>query len=239
MSMLVIDDVAAGYGNLEVLHGVSLTVGEGELVALIGANGAGKSTLLRTVSGLIRPSRGTITVDGVPITGASSTRIAANGVVHVPENRRVFPASTVEENLRLGAYPLGRAGRRRAGATMELVFAQFPRLAERRGQLAGSMSGGEQQMLAIGMGLMARPRVLMLDEPSLGLAPIVVERIFAEIALVTQSGTTVLLVEQLAAVALGIADRGVVLQHGRVVTEGAPEQLRSDPAVRAAYLGTG
>lgn len=236
MALLEIDELVTGYGKVPVIHGLSLHVDEGELVAVIGANGAGKSTLLRTVSGIGRPFSGEIRLGGTPISKASPARIVSAGIAHVPENRRVFGAHSVTDNLRIGAY--GRR-RDRAGIAADIarLEEQFPILGERRHQLAGSLSGGQQQMLAIAMAMMARPRVLMLDEPSLGLAPIIVEKLFEEIQRLRADGTTVLLVEQLAQAALGIADRGLVIQLGRIIAEGSAASLRADDAIRAAYLG--
>jgi len=236
MSLLEIEQLVTGYGKVPVIHGVTIHVDEGELVAVIGANGAGKSTLLRTISGISRPFSGDIRFDGVSLAKASPARIVASGIAHVPENRRVFPAHTVTDNLRIGAY--GRR-RDRAGVTGDIARMEehFPILGERRSQLAGLLSGGQQQMLAIAMAMMARPRLLMLDEPSLGLAPIIVERLFDEIRRLRSEGTTVLLVEQLAQAALSIADRGLVLQLGEVKIQGPARELRSDESLKAAYLG--
>jgi branched-chain amino acid transport system ATP-binding protein len=236
VSLLEIDALVTGYGKVSVIHELSLRVEEGELVAVIGANGAGKSTLLRTVSGIGRPFSGEIRFDGSNISKASPARIVASGIAHVPENRRVFGAHSVADNLRIGAY--GRR-RDRAGIAEDMarLEEQFPILGERRHQLAGSLSGGQQQMLAIAMAMMARPRLLMLDEPSLGLAPIIVERLFEEIQRLRQEGTTILLVEQLAQAALSIADRGLVIQLGRIIAQGSAAELRSNDAIRAAYLG--
>lgn len=236
--MLTVSGVHTFYGNIEALKGVDIEVGVGEIVTIIGANGAGKSSTLRVISGVNKLFEGSITVDGEEIGGASPAKIARRGVVHVPENRRVFPANTVEENLRLGAYPIRRTARERLASNLEMVYERFPRLAERRTQLAGTMSGGEQQILAIGMGLMAEPKVLMLDEPSLGLAPIYVENVFEEIRALKEAGTTILLVEQLAKVALAVADRGVVLQYGEVVAEGTSAELMANARVVEAYLGS-
>lgn len=236
MSLLEIEALVAGYGKVFVLHQVNFAIEEGELVAVIGANGAGKSTLLRTISGLGRPSAGDIRFDGSSISKSTPARIVASGVAHVPENRRVFPKHSVVDNLRIGAY--GRR-RDRVGIASDIsrMEEHFPILGERRHQLAGALSGGQQQMLAIAMAMMARPRLLMLDEPSLGLAPIIVERVFAEIQRLREEGTTVLLVEQLAQAALAIADRGFVLQLGKVIAEGSAADLRKDDTIRAAYLG--
>ncbi len=232
--ILAVEDVSAGYGSVEVLHRVSLSVREGQIVTLIGANGAGKTTLLRTVSGLLRPRAGQIRLRGAAIGGARPDRIVAGGIAHVPEGRQVLARMTVLENLRAGAY------HRRDGAVEQDVTAmleRFPVLRERRAQVAGTLSGGEQQMLAIARGLMSRPRLLMLDEPSLGLAPIVVERIFGIIQELNARGVPILLVEQNAHLALEVAHWGYVLETGRIVKEGRADGLLGDEAVRRAYLG--
>jgi branched-chain amino acid transport system ATP-binding protein len=240
VALLEMSGVRARYGAIEALKGVSLTVGEGEVVTLIGSNGAGKSTTLRTVCGLTRPATGTITFDGEDITGQPADRIVTRGIALSPEGRRCFPRMTVRENLELGAYRRPRAFRRHSSgvaADMERVLALFPRLAERTGQRAGTMSGGEQQMLAIGRALMASPRLLLLDEPSLGIAPILVQRIYQTIAEINRSGVAILLVEQHAHRALDAAARGYVLETGRVVLDDDTAALRDDPRVREAYLG--
>jgi branched-chain amino acid transport system ATP-binding protein len=217
------------------LRGVGLTVGEGESVAVIGANGAGKSTLLRTISALLRPRRGAITFDGVPVDHLPPYEVAALGIAHVPEGRRVLLEMTVEENLELGAFlPRPKARRKE---TLAWVYEIFPRLAERRRQRAGTLSGGEQQMLAIGRGLMLRPRLLMLDEPSLGLAPLIVDATFEKIAEVHKEGIGILLVEQNVQRALALADRGYVLEGGQVVLQGPSQSLLENPHVKVAYLG--
>lgn len=236
--MLALRKIETGYGQVPVVHGIDLDVAAGELVTIIGANGAGKSSTLRLISGVNRLFSGSIEFDGEEIGGASPAKIARRGIVHVPENRRVFAGNTVEENLRLGAYPIRRTARSRIPGNLESVYERFPRLAERRNQLAGTMSGGEQQILAIGMGLMAEPKLLMLDEPSLGLAPIYVENVFEEIRRLKDAGTTILLVEQLANVALSVADRGVVLQYGEIVATGTSSELLADQRVVEAYLGS-
>ena len=231
---LTVDDVSAGYGPVEVLHRVSLGVGTGQIVTLIGANGAGKTTLLRTVSGLVRPRSGNVRLRGTSIGGAPPHRIVAQGVAHVPEGRQILARLTVLDNLRAGAYA------RRDGEVdrdLAAVLDRFPALAERRAQIAGTLSGGEQQMLAIARGLMSRPRLLMLDEPSLGLAPIAVGRIFEIIREVNARGVPILLVEQNARLALDVADWAYVLETGRIVREGRPDRLLGDEAVRRAYLG--
>ncbi len=236
MSLLEVTGLSAGYGAADVLHEVNVYIEPGELVTVIGSNGAGKSTLLRTISGLVTPSAGTIVFDGRDVTSAGAPQLAAAGVAHVPENRRVFAKDPVEDNLRLGAW-LRRRKRAEVDEDLTRVFEQFPILKERRRQQAGALSGGQQQMLAIGMALMARPKLLMMDEPSLGLAPILVEQIFAEIERLKGEGMTILLVEQLAEQALRVADRGAVLQLGRIRVEGTAEQLRNNPEVAGGYLG--
>ncbi|HKT94919.1 MAG TPA: ABC transporter ATP-binding protein [Paraburkholderia sp.] len=236
MGLLEVRDLRVSYGNIEVLHGVSLDVGPGEIVALLGANGAGKSTTLRTISGLLRPRAGRIALDGQPLTGLPAHRIVALGIGHVPEGRRMFGVLTVEENLRLGGYLMRRdaaALERRIGA----IYETFPRLGERRAQLAGTLSGGEQQMLAIARALMLKPRLVLLDEPSMGLAPKLVRAIFGMIADICTEGTAVLLVEQNVRQALRIAHRAYVLESGNVALAGVSRELAQDSRVRAAYLG--
>jgi branched-chain amino acid transport system ATP-binding protein len=235
--MLSVEGLVSGYGDVTCLHGVSLEVAAGEVVTLIGANGAGKSTTLRTVSGLLRARAGTIRFEGEDLLGLTPDRIAARGLVHVPEGRRVFPALTVEENLRLGGHARRAAREMRSG--IEAAYARFPRLAERRRQLAGTLSGGEQQMLAFGRAMMARPRLLMLDEPTLGLAPLMVAEVARAVRAFRAEGITILLVEQNANLALGLSDRGYVLETGQVVARGAAADLLRDPDVRASYLGAG
>jgi len=233
--MLEIQDLDAAYSEVTVLRGVSLTLSRGESVAVIGANGAGKSTLLRVISGLLRPRRGAVVFDGTPVNHLPPYDIAALGIAHVPEGRRVLPDMTVEENLELGAFlPRPKARRRES---LAWVYQIFPRLAERRYQRAGTLSGGEQQMLAVGRGLMLRPRLLMLDEPSLGLAPLVVDTTFARIADVRKEGIAILLVEQNVQRALTLADRGYVLEGGQVVLQGPSQTLLENPHVKVAYLG--
>ncbi len=222
------------YGEIRALRGISLRVGEGEIVALLGNNGAGKTTTLKAISGLLPPAAGAIRLGGDPLAGVPPHAIAARGVAHVPEGRRVFSRLTAEDNLALGAYLRGDGD---IAPDLERVFTLFPRLRERRDQLAGTLSGGEQQMLAIGRGLMLRPRILLLDEPSMGLAPLVVEQIFAAIRDINRGGTTVLLVEQNAFMALEIAARAYVLEQGIIALEGSAETLRADEGVRKAYLG--
>ncbi len=235
MALLELRDVHTYYGAIHALRGVTVDVGEGEIVTLIGANGAGKSTTLRTISGLLRPRSGEIRLRGDRIDGRRPHEIVALGVCQSPEGRRVFPRMSVRENLEMGAF----ARRDRAGLAAEYdrVYGLFPRLLERRDQQAGTLSGGEQQMLAIGRALMAAPKVLLLDEPSMGLAPILVEQIFQIIRTINEQGTAVLLVEQNALMALAIARRGYILQTGEVVLSDKAERLRQDPAVRKAYLG--
>src|SRR5262245_18894462 len=235
MSTLRLDRVQVGYGDLTAVHEVTLEVRAGEAVALIGANGAGKTTTLRAISGLLPVRRGAIEWDGRPLARLSSAEIVARGIAHVPEGRQRFPTMTVRENLDLGATaPAGRAARAEALAR---VFRLFPRPAERRDQLAGTLSGGEQQMCAIGRGLMARPRLLMLDEPSLGLAPVTVRSIFDNLAAIIREGTTILLVEQNVARALALSQRGYVLENGEVALSGSRADLLASAHVKRAYLG--
>ena len=233
--MLELHDVHVMYGNIRALQGVSLRVAAGELVALIGSNGAGKTTTLRTISGLLRPSLGTITFEGAEIDRASTDRIVALGISHCPEGRRIFGRLTVRENLVLGA--VSRDDQAAIGADMDMVFGLFPLLKERLRQAGGTLSGGEQQMLAIGRALMSRPRLLLLDEPSLGLAPLMVERIFETIEELKREGRTILLVEQNVHHALDIADRAYVMETGRITLEGPAPVLRRDPQVERSYLG--
>jgi branched-chain amino acid transport system ATP-binding protein len=233
--MLALSGVSAGYGAVPAITGVSLAVGEGEAVGLLGANGAGKSTTLRAISGLVRPSAGRITFLGADITDLAPYKVTALGIAHVPEGRQVFPELTVKENLEIGAYiPAAKAERHRS---LDLVFTIFPVLAERRQQLAGTMSGGEQQMLAVGRGLMLKPRLLMLDEPSLGLAPVITDVTFAKIEEIRAMGTAILLVEQNVSRALNLVDRAYVLESGRIIMEGTSAELANNKQVRAAYLG--
>jgi len=234
--MLSLNNVTLHRGNTRVLDSVSLEVKEGELVALIGANGAGKTTVLRTVSGLLVPSVGTISFKGQPIHGADSDAIVRMGIAHCPEERKIWPEMSVHEHLELGAFARS-AGYREVGEDMEHVFETFPILRERRSQLAGTLSGGQQQMLAIGRALMSRPTLCMFDEPSLGLAPMLVETIGDMIAGIRKQGTTVLLVEQNASLALRLADRAYVLETGRVTLSGPARDLMANPEVHRAYLG--
>jgi branched-chain amino acid transport system ATP-binding protein len=233
--VLELNGVHVRYGPIEVLHGISLRVAAGAIVTLIGGNGAGKSTTLRTISGLLTPTAGTITFDGQPIHGRPPHEVLALGIGHVPEGRQIFPDLSVWENLRLGAFRTRRAGE--VNERLEAVFEEFPVLRERAGQLGGTLSGGEQQMLAIGRALMAAPRLLMLDEPSLGLAPIYVERVVEIVKTLNARGISILLVEQRAQAALRIAERGYVLETGRVVLEDAGAALLNHEDVKRAYLG--
>jgi branched-chain amino acid transport system ATP-binding protein len=236
VALLSVENLNTFYGHVQALKGVELEVEEGEIVSLIGANGAGKTTTLRTISGLIRPSEGSITFDGESIEGQPAHRIVETGVCQVPEGRQIFSTLTVNENLNMGAYSLGGA-REEIERNRRRVFELFPRLEERKGQLGGTLSGGEQQMLTIGRALMAHPRLLMLDEPSLGLAPLLVKAIFETIEEINESGVTILLVEQNARAALKVAHRAYVLETGRVVLSGGAKELLQDERVRKAYLG--
>jgi len=227
---LVLEDITAGYGRVQVLHGVSVSVARGDIAALIGPNGAGKSTLLRAATGMVRVTRGAVRLDGRDLTDAAIETIARAGVAHVPEGRRLFPGLTVRDNLRLGGW-------RSRNTDMGTVLALFPRLRERLDQVAGSMSGGEQQMCAIGRALMGRPDFLLIDELSLGLAPVLVEEIMSRLGQVAAEGTGILLVEQDAGHALEIAQRAYVLENGQITLNGRAEELAADPRVRAAYLG--
>jgi branched-chain amino acid transport system ATP-binding protein len=232
--VLEVKSLKAGYGAIEVLRGVDLAVAAGEIVALLGSNGAGKSTLNNNISGLYRPFDGTIRFDGREIAGAPSMRIVEAGLVQVPEGRRVFPTLSVRENLELGSYRRGRAARAK---NLEHVLSVFPRLKERLVQAAGTLSGGEQQMLAIGRGLMSEPRLLILDEPSLGLSPLLVEEVFALIGRLNREGLAILLVEQNVVQSLAIAHRAYVLENGRVTLSGKAADLAQDPNLRRSYLG--
>jgi branched-chain amino acid transport system ATP-binding protein len=233
--VLEIRDMVCAYGGIIALKGISLQVKAGQLVALIGANGAGKSTTLRAISGLVAPSSGSLFFEGDNITGARPPRVLARGIAHCPERRRVFPYMTVEENLNMGAYL--RTDSSEVSVDRDRIYVEFPRLAERRLQAAGTLSGGEQQMLAIGRALMSRPRMIMFDEPSLGLAPNIVEQTFAIIRRIQAAGTTVLLVEQNAFAALGMCDHAYLLESGRVVLSGPGTELIENEHVRKAYLG--
>jgi branched-chain amino acid transport system ATP-binding protein len=235
MSLLEVNNIHTYYGNIHALKGISVTVNEGEIVTLIGSNGAGKSTTLKTISGLLRPRQGAISFQGKPIAGTPAHMVTGLGLVQVPEGRRVFSQMTVQENLEVGAYLRNDA----AGVKqdMERVFALFPRLRERRRQVAGTLSGGEQQMLAMGRAMMSQPRLLLLDEPSMGLAPLLVDTIFETIENLNKSGATILVVEQNARKALQVAHRGYVLQTGTITMSGDAKELLADPRVIEAYLG--
>ena len=233
--LLTVNNISVYYGPVQALRDVSFTVGKGEIVCLIGANGAGKSTTLRALSGVVRPSSGSIVHDGKSIAGLPSYRIARLGIAHVPEGRGVFANMSVRENLEMGGYT--RSSRKEVEESFERVFGLFPRLAERATQLAGTLSGGEQQMLVLGRGLVQRPDLLLLDEPSMGLSPVLVGEIFRMIEEINKAGTTILLVEQNASMALAIANRAYVLEAGVIALEGKASDLQEDPKVRAAYLG--
>jgi branched-chain amino acid transport system ATP-binding protein len=237
--MLTIHNLQAAYGKVEVLHGISLEVPKGKLVTLIGSNGAGKTTTMRAISGMIKPRGGKVSLDGRDITGMDSHRIARAGLAHSPEGRRVFATMSVLDNLLLGAFPRFTGARPKGEVQRDLDKAMelFPRLKERRAQLAGTLSGGEQQMLAMARAVMSNPDVVLLDEPSMGLAPILVEEVFRIITRLKQEGVTMLLVEQFAAAALEVADYGYVLENGSIAVHGPAASLRNDPKVVAAYLG--
>ncbi len=237
--MLQVQNLVAGYGKVRVLHGLNLTVERGQLVTLIGSNGAGKTTTLRALSGMIAPESGRITLGGQEIAGLPAHAITRRGLAHSPEGRRVFGTLSVNDNMLMGAFPrlTGSRPKGDVSADIDRMYAIFPRLAERRLQLAGTLSGGEQQMLAMARALMLNPDVLLLDEPSMGLAPRLVADVFATIARLKEAKTTMLLVEQFAAAALDVADYGYVMENGRLSAEGPARKLKTDPAVRAAYLG--
>ena len=237
--MLKVENLSAGYGKVQVLHGISLSVAKGTLVTLIGSNGAGKTTTLRALSGMIAPTGGRILLDGTDIAGMPSHAVAKRGLAHSPEGRRVFPNLSVHDNLTLGGFTRLTGARLRGdmAADLDRMYALFPRLSERRTQFAGTLSGGEQQMLAMARALMLNPDVLLLDEPSMGLAPKLVAEVFATISVLRANKVTMLLVEQFAAAALDVADIGYVLENGRIAAHGPAAALRTDPAVRAAYLG--
>ena len=234
MSLLAIHGLHSGYGRIEVLRGIDLAVKQGQIVTLLGANGAGKTTLLKTISGLVRPSAGEIELEGVSIAGQPAHKIVAQGISHVAEGRAILKRMTVLDNLRMGGYVRSDSG---LGRDITRVLERFPALAERRNQMAGSLSGGEQQMLAIGRALIARPRVLLLDEPSLGLAPKFVTRVFLTLRELREEGKTILLVEQNARLALQIADHGYVMERGRIVLSGSGKDLLDMPEVQRTYLG--
>ena len=233
--MLKVDDLHVAYGGIEALKGISLEVPEGKIVTLIGANGAGKSTLLRTIMGLEKPSKGTITYNDKEITGLNSQKIVTSGITLVPEGRRVFPNLTVLENLKIGAYL--RNDTEEIEKDIKWIYEMFPRLEERSWQMAGTLSGGEQQMLALGRALMCRPKVIMMDEPSLGLAPLVIKDIFYIIQDINRRGVTILLIEQNANMALKVADLAYVLETGKITLTGSGKELLENPEVKAAYLG--
>ncbi len=237
--MLTIDNLHAGYGKVEVLHGISIEVPKGQVVTLIGSNGAGKTTTMRAISGMIAPTAGDIVLAGRSIRGLEPYHIARRGVAHSPEGRRVFASMSVVDNLTLGAFPRLTGARPKGDVKQDLERAMelFPRLKERREQQAGTLSGGEQQMLAMARAVMLDPEVMLLDEPSMGLAPILVEEVFRIIGRLKSEGVTMLLVEQFTAAALAVADYGYVLENGRISVHGPAQQLRNDPAVQAAYLG--
>lgn len=239
--MLSISNLQAAYGKVEVLHGISLEVPKGKLVTLIGSNGAGKTTTMRAISGMLKPKGGKVTLDGKDITGVDSHRIARAGLAHSPEGRRVFASMTVLDNLLLGAFPRFTRARPKGDIKHDLdkALELFPRLKERQTQLAGTLSGGEQQMLAMARAVMLNPEVILLDEPSMGLAPILVEEVFRIIQRLKAEGVTMLLVEQFAAAALNVADYGYVLENGSISVHGPAESLKTDPKVIAAYLGGG
>ena len=235
MAMLQVTDLKVNYGVIQAIKGVSFEVNEGEVIALIGANGAGKTTILHTVTGLIAPKSGKIEFEGKDITKMPAHKIVTLGMAHVPEGRRVFADLSVYENLLMGAFT--RKDKDEIAKTLEMVYKRFPRLRERKNQVAGTLSGGEQQMLAMGRALMSHPKILLMDEPSMGLSPLFVNEIFDIIKEVSASGTTVLLVEQNAKKALSIADRAYVLETGKIVLDAAAEVLMNDPAIKKAYLG--
>ena len=235
MAVLTIKDLEVYYGVIQAIKGVSFEVNQGEVIALIGANGAGKTTILHTITGLIAPKNGSVLFEGKELTKTPAHKIVSLGMAHVPEGRRVFADLSVYENLRMGAYT--RKDRAEIEETLEKVYERFPRLKERRNQMAGTLSGGEQQMLAMGRALMSKPKILLMDEPSMGLSPIMVNEIFSIIQEVSDSGTTVLLVEQNAKKALAIADRGYVLETGNIVLEGKASDLLNNDSIKKAYLG--
>ena len=237
--MLTISNLHAAYGKVEVLHGISLDVPKGKVVTLIGSNGAGKTTTMRAISGMIKPRAGSVTLAGKDVTGLDSHRIARAGLAHSPEGRRVFSTMSVTDNLLLGAFPRFTGARPKGNVNhdLERALELFPRLKERQHQLAGTLSGGEQQMLAMARAVMLNPEVVLLDEPSMGLAPILVDEVFRIISRLKAEGVTMLLVEQFAAAALNVADYGYVLENGRISLHGPAESLKNDPAVKAAYLG--
>ena len=235
MAMLEVKDLEVYYGMIQAIKGISFEVNEGEVIALIGANGAGKTTTLHTITGLLSPKKGHVLFEGQDITRIPAHKIVSLGMAHVPEGRRVFAQLSVYQNLKMGAYT--RSNKQEIEKTLEMVYKRFPRLEERKNQLAGTLSGGEQQMLAMGRALMSRPKIIVMDEPSMGLSPILVNEIFDIIQSVSASGTTVLLVEQNAKKALAIADRAYVLETGKITLEGRATDLLNDPSGQKAYLG--
>lgn len=235
MAMLEVKDIEVFYGMIQAIKGISFEVNEGEVIALIGANGAGKTTTLHTITGLLSPKKGTVLFEGKDITKVPAHKIVSLGMAHVPEGRRVFAELTVYENLKMGAYT--RKDKDEIAKTLEMVYKRFPRLKERKNQLAGTLSGGEQQMLAMGRALMSHPKIIVMDEPSMGLSPIFVNEIFDIIREVSEGGTTVLLVEQNAKKALSIADRAYVLETGKIVLEGDAKELMNADSIKKAYLG--
>ncbi len=235
MAMLEIKDIEVFYGVIQAIKGISFEVKEGEVIALIGANGAGKTTILHTITGLLSPKKGSVVFEGKDITKVPAHKIVSLGMAHVPEGRRVFAELSVYQNLKMGAYT--RKDKDEIAQTLEMVYKRFPRLEERKNQLAGTLSGGEQQMLAMGRALMSHPKIIVMDEPSMGLSPILVNEIFDIIQEVSAGGTTVLLVEQNAKKALSIADRAYVLETGKIVLEGDAKELMNDDSIKKAYLG--
>lgn len=235
MAMLEVKDIEVYYGMIQAIKGISFEVNEGEVIALIGANGAGKTTTLHTITGLLSPKKGSVIFEGQDITKVPAHKIVSLGMAHVPEGRRVFAELSVYQNLKMGAYT--RKDKAEIEETLQMVYKRFPRLEERKNQLAGTLSGGEQQMLAMGRALMSRPKIIVMDEPSMGLSPILVNEIFDIIKEVSASGTTVLLVEQNAKKALSIADRAYVLETGKIVLEGDAKELLNDDSIKKAYLG--
>lgn len=235
MAMLEVKDIEVYYGVIQAIKGISFEVNEGEVIALIGANGAGKTTTLHTITGLLSPKKGSVTFEGQDITKVPAHKIVSLGMAHVPEGRRVFAELTVYQNLKMGAYT--RKDKVEIEETLQMVYKRFPRLEERKNQLAGTLSGGEQQMLAMGRALMSHPKIIVMDEPSMGLSPILVNEIFDIIKEVSASGTTVLLVEQNAKKALSIADRAYVLETGKIVLEGDAKEMMNDDSIKKAYLG--
>ena len=235
MALLEIKDLEVNYGVIKAIKGVSFDVNEGEIIALIGANGAGKTTILHTITGLIQAKKGSIVFDGKELTKTPPHKIVSMGMAHVPEGRRIFQQLSVLENLKLGAYT--RKDKSEIASTLKLVYERFPRLEERKNQIAGTLSGGEQQMLAMGRALMSKPRIILMDEPSMGLSPLLVSEIFDIIKVINESGTTVLLVEQNAKKALSIADRAYVLETGKITLSGDAKDLINDESVKKAYLG--